>query len=66
MAVEAGTGSEFRTGDRVIHPSIGPGRIEQIIPDGEKSRVVIRFDTGARLTLVLKFARLEPLAVEPG
>jgi len=61
MAVEAGTGSGFRTGDRVKHPSIGPGRIEQIIPDGEKSRVVVRFDTGARLTLVLKFARLEPI-----
>jgi DNA helicase-2/ATP-dependent DNA helicase PcrA len=58
---EAGPAIGFRTGQRVRHPSIGPGRIEQIMPDGERSRVVIQFDAGARLTLVLKFARLEPL-----
>jgi hypothetical protein len=58
---EAGPATGFRTGQRVRHPSIGPGRIEQIMPDGERSRVVIQFDAGARLTLVLKFARLEPL-----
>jgi DNA helicase-2/ATP-dependent DNA helicase PcrA len=60
-AVEGEAGTVFKTGDRVNHPSIGPGRIEQTIPDGERSRVVIKFDSGARLTLVLKFARLEPL-----
>ncbi len=59
--VEGESGSVFKTGDRIKHPSIGPGRIELIIPDGERSRVVIKFDSGARLTLVLKFARLEPL-----
>ena len=54
------SGTVFKAGDRVNHPSIGPGRIEQTIPDGERSRVVVKFDSGARLTLVLKFARLEP------
>ena len=58
---EGQAGTEFKTGDRINHPSIGPGRIEQTIPDGERSRVVIKFDSGARLTLVLKFARLEPI-----
>ena len=57
-AESAATG--YRTGQRVRHPSIGPGRIEQIMPDGERSRALIAFDSGARLTLVLKFARLEP------
>jgi len=50
-----------RTGQRVRHPSIGAGLIEGIMPDGEKSRVVVQFDSGARLTLLLRFARLEPL-----
>jgi len=51
----------FKRGQRVRHPSIGPGTIDEIIPDGERSRVAVRFDGGARLTLILKFARLEPL-----
>jgi DNA helicase-2/ATP-dependent DNA helicase PcrA len=59
--VDGPSGAVLKTGDRVKHPSIGPGRIELIIPDGERSRVVIKFDSGARLTLVLKFARLELL-----
>ncbi len=57
----SGTALGFRTGQKVRHPAIGQGRIEQIIPDGERSRVVVQFDSGPRLTLVLKFARLEPL-----
>ena len=65
-AGEPGSVLGFRKGQRIRHPSIGPGTIDEIIPDGERSRVVIRFDGGARLTLVLKFARLEPLAADGG
>jgi len=52
--------SVFQIGQNVRHPSIGLGRIEGIMPDGENSRVVVRFDSGPRLTLSLRQARLEP------
>jgi DNA helicase II / ATP-dependent DNA helicase PcrA len=50
--------ARFRTGQRVRHPAIGPGTIEKVITDG---RVIVRFENGARLTMDLGVARLEPL-----
>jgi len=54
-------GPPFRPGQRVRHPAIGTGRIEQITADGTKSRAVVQFDSGARLVMDLGQARLEPL-----
>lgn len=61
LAPPAGGGSPFRPGQRVRHPAIGTGRIEQITVDGTKSRAVVQFDSGARLVMDLGQARLEPL-----
>ncbi len=51
----------FRPGQRVRHPAIGPGRIEKIIAEGPAGRAVVCFDSGARLTMDLGVAKLEPL-----
>ena len=56
----AENGSGFREGQRVRHPALGTGRIEKLIPGGEKGRAVVQFDTGARLTMDLGIAKLEP------
>ena len=50
----------FQVGQHVRHPAIGLGRIEEIMPDSENHRVVVRFDSGPRLILSLKQARLKP------
>lgn len=55
------TACPFEIGQHVRHPAIGLGRIEEIIPGGGENRVVVRFDSGPRLTLSLKQARLEPV-----
>ncbi|MHB8093360.1 MAG: ATP-dependent helicase [Candidatus Aminicenantales bacterium] len=59
----AENGSGFREGQRVRHPALGTGRIEKLIPGGEKGRAVVQFDTGARLTMDLGIAKLEPSAI---
>ena len=51
----------YRPGQRVRHPRIGIGRIEQVMPDGENSRLIVNFEMGARVTLEVKLARLEIL-----
>jgi DNA helicase-2/ATP-dependent DNA helicase PcrA len=51
----------FRPGQRVRHPAIGPGRIEKIIAEGPAGRAVVCFESGARLTMDLGVAKLEPL-----
>ncbi len=50
----------FRAGQRVRHPAIGSGTIEKIVTDGPAGRVIVRFENGARLTMDLGVARLEP------
>jgi len=57
---ETGNASGFREGQRVRHPALGAGRIEKLVPGGEKGRAVVQFDAGARLTMDLAIARLEP------
>ncbi len=59
--VSVGVGP-FRVGVAVRHPSLGIGRIENVIPAGEDTRVLVQFDNGPRVTLMLKLARLEPLS----
>ena len=52
----------YKVGVAVRHPSLGKGRIENVMPAGEDTRVLVQFDNGPRLTLMLKLARLEPLS----
>ncbi len=59
--VSVGVGP-FRVGIAVRHPSLGTGRIENVMPAGEDTRVLVQFDNGPRITLMLKLARLEPLS----
>ena len=51
----------FRAGQRVRHPAIGYGKIEKVIADGPGGRVIVCFENGARLTMDLRVAKLEPL-----
>jgi DNA helicase II / ATP-dependent DNA helicase PcrA len=51
----------FALGQLVRHPSLGIGRIERLMPARDDSRVIVQFKSGARKTLVLKYARLEKL-----
>jgi DNA helicase-2/ATP-dependent DNA helicase PcrA len=51
----------YKPGQRVRHPRIGIGRIEQVMPDGDHSRIIVNFEMGARITLEIKLAQLEIL-----
>lgn len=51
----------WRKGQLVRHPSLGVGRIQEIMPSRENSRVIVQFTAGPRKTLVLKYARLEAM-----
>ncbi len=48
-------------GDRVRHPSFGPGRVERIRRTGPYTRVVVDFQRLGRKTLILQYAKLERL-----
>jgi len=54
-------GFPFKTGQAVRHPSLGQGCIEKIMPEGENPRAIVNFNSGVRLTLAIKHARLEPV-----
>ncbi|MCF7957120.1 MAG: UvrD-helicase domain-containing protein [Phycisphaerae bacterium] len=54
-------GPSFNTGQLVRHPSLGIGKIIEAIPARENSKVVVQFKTKGRRTLILKYAKLEPL-----
>jgi DNA helicase-2/ATP-dependent DNA helicase PcrA len=51
----------FRRGMLVRHPLFGVGRVEEYVDNGDNSRAVIDFRKVGRKTLVLAFAKLEPL-----
>jgi len=51
----------FSIGQRVRHTMFGLGRIADISDMGTQTRVVVNFDQWGRKTLVLQFARLEPV-----
>ncbi len=52
--------SKFRAGQLVRHPTFGMGRIISISP-GSNARVDIQFNQVGQKTLVLEYARLEPV-----
>jgi DNA helicase-2/ATP-dependent DNA helicase PcrA len=53
--------SEFRRGQLVRHPTFGIGRIAEISDMGQQTRAVIEFNQVGRKTLILQYARLEPV-----
>jgi len=52
---------QFRKGQQVRHPTFGVGTIADISDMGQHTRAVIEFQRAGRKTLILQFARLEPL-----
>jgi DNA helicase-2/ATP-dependent DNA helicase PcrA len=53
--------SQFRRGQLVRHPTFGLGRISEISDMGSQTRAVIEFNAAGRKTLILQYARLEPV-----
>jgi DNA helicase II / ATP-dependent DNA helicase PcrA len=51
----------FRRGQMVRHPAFGIGRITDIANMGAQTRAVIEFNQAGRKTLILQYARLEPV-----
>ena len=51
----------FRRGQLVRHPSFGVGRIAEVSDFGQQTRAVVEFKTAGRKTLILQYARLEPV-----
>jgi DNA helicase II / ATP-dependent DNA helicase PcrA len=56
---EERSGSGFRKGQRVRHPTFGIGTIADISDMGAHTRAVIEFGSAGRKTLILQYARLE-------
>ena len=54
-------GSQFRRGQMVRHPTFGIGRISDISDMGQHTRAIVEFRTAGRKTLILQYARLEPV-----
>lgn len=58
---EAQVESEFHRGQLVRHPKFGLGRIAEVSGRGEAAKVEVQFNVGGRKTLMLLYARLEPV-----
>jgi DNA helicase-2/ATP-dependent DNA helicase PcrA len=56
--------SEFKVGDRVKHQKLGAGDILDIYPFGEETCAVISFEKAGQKKIVLKYAKLERVAVQ--
>jgi DNA helicase II / ATP-dependent DNA helicase PcrA len=56
-----GLASQFRRGQMVRHPTFGVGRIADVSDMGQHTRAVIEFRSAGRKTLILQYARLEPV-----
>ena len=54
--------AQFRRGQLVRHPTFGLGRIAEISDMGQHTRAVVEFNQAGRKTLILQYARLEPVA----
>jgi DNA helicase-2/ATP-dependent DNA helicase PcrA len=52
---------QFRKGQLVRHPTFGLGRIAEVSDMGQHTRAVIEFNAAGRKTLILQYARLEPV-----
>jgi len=51
-------GSEFRIGDRVIHPKFGPGLVTELSGESDRAEATIEFDEEGTKHLVLAYAPL--------
>jgi DNA helicase-2/ATP-dependent DNA helicase PcrA len=52
---------KFRKGQLVKHPSFGIGRVVELSDMGQHTRAIVEFNQAGRKTLVLQYARLEPV-----
>jgi DNA helicase-2/ATP-dependent DNA helicase PcrA len=52
---------QFKIGQKVRHQSFGIGQISEITHMGQHTRAVVQFKTAGRKTLILEYARLQPL-----
>ncbi len=52
------TPKSLQVGSHVHHGTFGPGRVESIVGQGEKTKLTVRFDKVGRKQLMLKFANL--------
>jgi DNA helicase-2/ATP-dependent DNA helicase PcrA len=52
---------QFRKGQMVRHPQFGVGKIADISDMGQHTRAVIEFQRAGKKTLILQYARLEPV-----
>ena len=59
--VSRGLAGQFRRGQMVRHPTFGLGRIADVSDMGQHTRAVIEFNSAGRKTLILQYARLEPV-----
>jgi DNA helicase-2/ATP-dependent DNA helicase PcrA len=53
---------QFKAGQLVRHPTFGMGRVAEISDMGQHTRAIIDFNAAGRKTLILQYARLEPVA----
>jgi len=60
-AASAKPGAAFRANDLVEHPKFGRGRVKEFLDLGEKSIVVVKFNSGNTKTLMVKFAHLKKI-----
>jgi DNA helicase-2/ATP-dependent DNA helicase PcrA len=58
---DQGLASQFRRGQMVRHPTFGLGKIADVSDMGQHTRAVIEFAKAGRKTLILQYARLEPV-----
>jgi DNA helicase-2/ATP-dependent DNA helicase PcrA len=56
-----GLAGQFRRGQRVRHPTFGVGRIAEVSDMGQHTRAVVEFERAGRKTLILQYAKLEPV-----
>ena len=52
---------QFRKGQFVRHPTFGVGRITELSDMGQHTRAVVEFERAGRKTLILQYAKLEPV-----
>jgi DNA helicase-2/ATP-dependent DNA helicase PcrA len=56
-----GLAAQFRRGQKVRHPAFGVGRIAEVTDMGQHTRAVVEFERAGRKTLILQYAKLEPV-----
>ena len=61
MAEQDHFSQTFRRGQLVRHEKFGLGRIVEVSDMGQHTRAVVEFNQAGRKTLILQYARLEPV-----